>query len=221
MIVLIVLAVLSTLASGLIVDVNVYEDIKYTIPYAGFEGGNVQKYFTDVENLGSVACKANIRADFPSLSMEGIGTLIKPGGAARLFAYTRLDNGTHEFNITVSFCNSTTSKGPYFVDATKITTGNAIDIIDYISDHGKLRLRIRSREDDIVIISTDGGKIRSMGAKLNARTGTIYMDRPVTGKSALSIVSASGSDEFSGEIETGESPLYKKIIFSIREMLGI
>ncbi|MBI5355674.1 MAG: hypothetical protein HZB68_04435 [Candidatus Aenigmarchaeota archaeon] len=222
MIIFIILVILSTLASGVMVDVNVSEDIKYAVPYASYEGGNVQKYFADVENLGSVQCNAYLRADFPSLSMEGAKTPIKPGEAVRLFAYTRLDNGTGKFNITVSFCGTIATSGPYFINSTRITAQKKISVIDYISDAGKLRLRIRSPEDDVVVIpDKDEKKIQSAGAKLKSGAGTIYIGHTGQGKIKFSIVSVSGNAEFSGDIETEESPLYKKIIFSLREIIGI
>lgn len=220
MTVFLLLVILSTIVSGVIVDVNVSPDIKYAV-YEGFEGGNVQKYFADVENLGSIKCSANLRADFPSSSMTGADYTIKPGETARLLAYTRLGNGTHTFNITVSFCNSTVSRGPYFLNATNMTAGEKIELVDYISDSGRLRLRLKSPEESIVVFHGSGGKARSLDSKLKSGAGTISLSYTRGGNIPIYIISMSGSAEFSGEVGTGESPIYKKIIFSIREILGI
>lgn len=220
MIVFLLLAILSTMVSGVIVDINVSPDIKYAI-HEGFEGGNVQKYFADVENLGSIGCSANLRVDLPSSSMTGADYTIKPGETARLLAYTRLGNGTYMFNITVSFCNSTVSRGPYFLNATKMTAGKKIELVDYVSDSGRLRLRLKSPEENVVIFHGNAGNAWSIDSKLKSGTGTISLSYTGYGKVPFSIISMSGSAEFSGEVGTGESPVYKKIIFSIREILGI
>lgn len=212
------------LAAALVVEVNISEDARPNVVGTSLEGGHVQSYVMDLENLGSVTCRAALFVEVGGLKARGATKELKPSEAARLMAFTRLANGSHNVGMALEFCGKESRRGPFSVNATRVPYGSGIVIADHLVREGEVLLLVRSKAASKVVIVpalSEAGRVSSGMVMLTRGRGKAAIRFEGGGSVTLEAISADGKYGTIREIELRKSGIAKRLLFWLREKTGV